>query len=128
MEIGIHHVDMQALADRGLLPITLSNEDVCRLIDEGCYRKVAIVRVNGLNEAFCVTQNAVHGVESWAFDQSPELVSVLVHMRAARRVKPGLRSSMVGDIFTANGLVYMVDNVGFRDIGPEASVFPEKAA
>jgi hypothetical protein len=128
MEIGIHYVDLEVLAERGVVPLSLASETVCELIEDGCYRKVAILRVDGLSEAFRITQNGIDSVESWAFDHPAEIVSLLVPIRAARKVKPGLRSSMVGDVFTANGVAYLVDDVGFRELGPSSSLFPAKAA
>lgn len=124
MEIGIHHVDLEALANAGIVPLSLASETVCGLIEDGHYRKVAILRTNGLHEAYSITQNGIGNIESWAFDHPAETVSLLVHVRAARKVKPGLRSSMVGDVFTANGLAYLVDDLGFRELGPSSSLFP----
>jgi hypothetical protein len=127
MKVEIHHVDMRVLAERGMIPLTMSDEDVGRLISEGYYRKVATVNVVDLSEAFRKTQNGVGGVVSWAFDHPAEVVEVELVSVGGRNFKQAVRSSAAGDVFCSNGTAHFVGTDGFRDLGPIARLVVQQS-
>ena len=124
MKVEIHHVDMQALAAKEMIPILMSDDDVLALIAAGHYRKVATVNVHDLSDAFRKTQNGVD-VDCWATDHPTGIVDGVPVLINGHDFRKALRSSMVGDVFSADGMVHMVDNFGFRKLGPHRSVFSE---
>lgn len=68
------------------------------------YQQVARISVDDLERAYYLTQ---HLENDWTENS-------LVHALVDR-----CRSSMVGDIFIRDGILYFVDVVGFREIAKE---------
>jgi len=79
-------------------------EEVKTAIYNSKYKHVATYFDDNMSNAYCLTQNFDH---SWV-ETEEDLLSV--------KVEGGCRSTMIGDIMIKNGVIFMVDRVGFTEL------------
>jgi hypothetical protein len=87
-----------------------------RLMAEGKYVAVAEFDGNDLDEAYKLTQNGVV-TDSWTLAPPAGLTPLVEPIEHDGR-KYGHRSSSMGDVFVLDGEMFVVDTVGFTEIGP----------
>jgi len=91
-----------------------------RMMEDGRYEKVAEFDGDDLEFVWMATQNGVR-TTSW-FTEPLDGVRPL---NEANPTKPR-RSTMIGDIVVRDGIMHVVDMMGFTEIGPlPAAVLPD---
>jgi hypothetical protein len=85
------------------------------VLAEGGYEAVAEFQGDDLEEAYRLTQNGVAS-PSWS-RFPPEGLKVLSSLLFGGEER-GRKSSQVGDVFVKDGVAFVVDTFGFKELGP----------
>lgn len=117
MSMKVYHFNRDRIAENDLFEVMtgVRNPDgvdlFTRLMRDGAYDLVAEVDGTNLEDAWSKTQNDIR-TSSWS----------LAPLDGAKPLglsgRMGHRSSMVGDIVEVDGMMHVVDIIGFKEIGP----------
>lgn len=97
-------------------------EAAIRIMNNGGYHEAAVIDTDDLDHAYALTQNGLHS-DSWSQFPPEGVIPSGPGYIDTPHGKFGYKSSEVGDVLVKDGVAYVVDTLGFAEVGVASEVF-----